>query len=143
MKINKINDTDFILYNYSFTINEDSSYNDIKQFFKKYQKRLNLRGFYRVVVCIKKIGVFMKVIQIDESIYKDTLDLKIEIRNDIDVYYKTEDYFIIDHCRDIYYYDKCYCCRVDDSFDKTLEKVEFGEFIFDIDENIIRKGIKV
>ena len=58
------------------------------------------------------------------------LDLKIIIENEEEVYFKTEDYFLIKELNSIKYNDKYYYGLVDDSFDKILEKVEFGEFIF-------------
>lgn len=129
MKINKINDTDYKIYYYKSIINEESLYNDIKELVKKIQKRLKLKGFYKVLVINKKIGLFIELKRIEDSFYKNTLDLKIEII-DSNVYFKTPDYFIIKDLSNIRYKDGMFYCVVDDSFDEVLEKVEFGDFVF-------------
>ena len=127
MKIQKINDTEYIIYMFS-KLDKD----EIKDKFKSIQKILKLNGFYKVIVINKNIGCFLKLIKLDNSFYKDTLDLKIE-EKDSDIYFKTEDYFVIKECSHIMYYDEMYYCIVDDSFDKILEKVEFGDFVLDLD----------
>lgn len=129
MKINKINDTDYKIYYYKSSISEESLYDDIKELIKRIQKRLKLKGFYKVLVIIKKIGLFIELKRIEDSFYKNTLDLKIEVI-DSNVYYKTTDYFIIKNLSNIRYKDGMFYCVVDDSFDEILEKVEFGDFVF-------------
>ena len=130
MKIDKINETDYKIYYYSSKIDEKSLYSDIKELIKKIQKRLKLNGFYKVITINKKVGLFIELKRLDDSFYKDSLDLKIEIK-DTDVYYRTSDYFIIKDFPDIKYKDGMYYCIVDESFDEILEKVEFGDFIFE------------
>ena len=136
MKIERINDTDYKIYYYEKPINNNTIYDDIKILLKRLQKRLKLNGFYKVIVTNKKIGLFLKLIHIDDVFYKNSLDLKIEINND-NIYYKTEDYFLINNSKEIRYLDEYYYCVVDEDFDEILEKVEFGDFIFekDIDVN--------
>lgn len=136
MKIERINDTDYKIYYYERIINNNTIYDDIKILLKRLQKRLKLNGFYKVIVTSKKIGLFLKLIHIDDVFYKNSLDLKIEINND-NIYYKTEDYFLINNSKEIRCLDEYYYCVVDDDFDEILEKVEFGDFIFekDIDVN--------
>ena len=130
MKIEKINDTDYRIYYYKNIIDEKSLYDDIKEIIKKIQKKLKLHGFYKVIAINKKIGLFLELKRLEDSFYKNTLDLKIEIK-DSDIYYKTTDYFIIKNMPNIRYKDGMYYCIVDDDFDEMLEKVEFGDFIFD------------
>ena len=132
MKVERINDNDYKIYYYESIISNDTIYEDIKILLKKLQKKLKLKGYYKVVVNNKKIGLFIQLIHINDTFYKNNLDLKIEINND-NIYFKTKDYFLIDSnslikCDDEYYY-----CVVDDSFDKIIEKVEFGDFIFEKD----------
>ena len=129
MKIQSVNDTDYIIYMFS-RIEKD----EIKDKIKSIQKRLKLSGFYRVRIVNKNIGCFLKLIRLENSFYKDTLDLKIE-EVDEDIYFVTNDYFIIKECSTIMYYDEMFYCIVDDSFDKILEKVEFGDFVFSNDIN--------
>lgn len=128
MKIEKINDTDYKVYYYR-SISDKSLYDGVKELVKKVQKKLKLNGFYQVIVVNKKIGLFLELKKSNDSFYKNTLDLKIEVK-DLDVYYKTTDYFIIKDSSHVSYKDGVYYCIVDDFFDGILEKVEFGDFVF-------------
>ncbi len=128
MKIDKIGPNDYQLYIYKY--NKELSEQEVRELLKKLQDKLKLKGFYRVIVCNKKIGTFIELLKIEDSYYKRVLDLKIIIENEEEVYFKTEDYFLIKELNSIKYNDKYYYGLVDDSFDKILEKVEFGEFIF-------------
>lgn len=132
MKIEKINDTDYKIYYYGNIIDERSLYSDVKELIKRVQKKLKLNGFYKVLVTNKKVGVFLELKRLEDAFYKNTLDLKIEVR-DNDIYYQTTDYFIIKDMPDIKYKDGMYYCIVDESFDEILEKVEFGDFVFSYD----------
>lgn len=128
MKIDKIGPNDYQLYIYKY--NKELSEQEVRELLKKLQDKLKLKGFYRVIVCNKKIGTFIELLKIEDSYYKRVLDLKIIIENEEEVYFKTENYFLIKELNSIKYNDKYYYGLVDDSFDKILEKVEFGEFIF-------------
>lgn len=132
MKIEKINETDYKIYYYKNKLDEKSLYNDIKELIKKIQKKLKLNGFYKVIAINKKVGLFIELKRLEDTFYKNVLDLKIEIKDD-NIYYKTTDYFLIKDLRDIRYKDGVYYCIVDDDFDEILEKVEFGDFVFDLD----------
>lgn len=125
MKIERVNNTDYKIYYYRDIIEEK----DIKELIKKIQKRLKLNGLYKVIVIKKKIGLFLELKRLEDTFYRNTLDLKIEVR-DSNVYFKTTDYFIIKDLSLVKYKDGIYYCIVDDSFDGILEKVEFGDFIF-------------
>lgn len=136
MKIDKVSETDYKIYMYNFNIDEKNINEDIKLIVKKLQKRLKLKGFYKVISAIKKCGLFLEVKKIEDSFYRDTLDLRIIVSKDMDVYFKTIDYFLIEKMNVIKYFDKYYYALVDDFFDEIIEKVEFGDFVFglDIDE---------
>ncbi len=136
MKIDKVSETDYKIYMYNFNIDEKNINEEIKLIVKKLQKRLKLKGFYKVISTIKKCGLFLEVKKIEDSFYRDTLDLRIIVSKDMDVYFKTIDYFLIEKMNVIKYFDKYYYALVDDFFDEIIEKVEFGDFVFglDIDE---------
>ena len=136
MKIDKVSETDYKIYMYNFNIDEKNITEEIKLIVKKLQKRLKLKGFYKVISAIKKCGLFLEVKKIEDSFYRDTLDLRIIVSKDMDVYFKTIDYFLIEKMNVIKYFDKYYYALVDDFFDEIIEKVEFGDFVFglDIDE---------
>lgn len=132
MKIEKENETDYKIYLFSIKIDELNLMDDIKEFISKIQKILKLNGFYKVIVCLKEIGCFIKMIRLEDSFYKNTLDLKIE-RSYEDIYFKTTDYFLVKDLSLVKYLDGVYYGLVDDSFDEILEKVEFGDFVFGYD----------
>lgn len=132
MKIENINERDYKIYYYKNRLDEKSLYDDIKELIKKIQKKLKLNGFYKVIAINKNVGLFLELKRLDDSFYKNILDLNIEIKED-NIYYKTADYFLIKDLHDISYKDGMYYCIVDDDFDEILEKVEFGDFVFDID----------
>ena len=131
MKIDKINDTDYQIYIYKY--NEKLSIDDIKVLLNKLKNKLNLSGSYKVVFTNKNIGTFIEITRIEKSSYKNVLDLRI-IEEDEEIYFKTDDYFVIKDMDHIKYFDKYYYVLVDNSFDKILEKVEFGEFVFGYDK---------
>ena len=141
MKIEKISDSDYKIYVFD-NYDENDIVNFVKNIIKKMQYRLNIKGFYKVIVTVKKIGLFLKLIKLDESYYKDTLDLKIVFDNNILVYFKTKDFFIINDFNDIRFLDGYYYVLIDNSFDNILDKIEYGEFIFD-NTNFINNGIVV
>ena len=128
MKINKINDTDYKIYYYK-DVDHKSLYDEVKEIIKRIQKRLKLKGLYKVIVINKEIGLFIELRRLGDTYYKDNLDLKIEFK-DSTIYYKTTDYFVIKGLSDISYKEGFYYCIVDDSFDEILEKVEFGDFVW-------------
>ena len=64
-------------------------------------------------------------------------DLKIILNDDNEVYFKTINYLCIKDLGTIRYLDGEFYGLVDDSFDKLLEKVEFGKFIFGYDTNLL------
>ena len=141
MKITKLNETDYVIYLFNKDIDYYNITEEVKRIIKKIQKLLKLKGFYKTIVITKSIGLFIKLIKLDDSFYKNTLDLKIEIRDE-DIYFKTDDYFKINDLSKVVYLDGEYYCKVDDSFDEMIEKVEFGNFVF-IDEINLNRGFVI
>ena len=139
MKIKKLNETDYVIY--LFNRDLDNVNDEVKDLIKRIQKLLKLKGFYRVIVVSKSIGLFIKFIKLDDAFYKNTLDLKIEIRDE-DIYFKTDDYYKINNLSKVVYLDGMYYCIVDDSFDRMFEKVEFGSFVF-VDEINLNRGFVI
>ena len=143
MKIKKISDTDYIVYLFNIKIDNNDIYDKVKEVIKNIKKVLRINGFYKVLVYTSKVGMFIKLIKLDDSFYKNTLDLKIELVDD-DIYIKTNDYFVIKKLSKIVYFDGEYYGLLDDSFDKIFEKVEFCEFMLasEIDE-VLKVGLIV
>lgn len=125
-----------IFINSSYTkdldyLNKDEVIGFIKLFILKLKNKLSLRGFYKIRVYPKnKIGVFLDITKLDDIDLSNNLDLRVMIMYDEEYYFETDDYDVIKECNDIRYMDGLFYCVVDDSFDRILEKVEFGRFIY-------------
>lgn len=107
----------------------------IKKIINKLKDYLELNGYYKVYVYYRKIGLFLNLIRVEDSLCKEGLDLSLILDDDNLVYYKTTNYSLIKKLNNIKYLDGYFYCIIDDYFDKILEKVEFGEFIFGIGTN--------
>ena len=111
--------------------NKELVINFIKKLLVKLKSKLSMRGFYKIRVYPNdKIGMFLDVTKLDDIDLSNNLDLRIIIMYDEDYYFETEDYDLIKNCNDLRYKDGFFYCLVDNSFDKVLEKVEFGRFIY-------------
>lgn len=135
MKIEKLSDANYKVYIYDINLDDDDLYNEIKNILKKLQKELSLKGFYKVIAFYLKCGLFLDLILLEKTYYRDTVDFKIIFDDNRKVYFKTKDYFLIDELATIRYYDGYYYGLVDNSFDKLIEKVEFGDFVFNCDDS--------
>lgn len=102
---------------------------DVKNIILKYRVKLKLKGFYKVKVFVNElVGLFIELCKIDELEYSNTLDLRILVFYDEDVYFETDDYFVLDGCGEIMFYNNKFYCNVRDV--SILRMVEFGNFIF-------------
>ncbi len=117
--------------------------NFIKEMLLKKKRNLNLSGFYKVIVYVqRKIGLFLDVLKLEDSSYFNNVDLRVIVNLDSEIYFQTEDYFLINGAKEIRYYDGLFYCLVDDDFDKLWDKIEFGKFIFGEDmDNMVFKSI--
>lgn len=144
MKIERVTETDYKLYIYSKILDKDNFSEDIKSFLKKIQKKLKLNGFYKVVACFKSCGLFIILNKMEDSFYKNSLDLRVVIDDDLDVYFKTKDYFILEGLDKVRYFESYYYGLVDNSFKKIFEKVEFGDFVFGYEiTELLNNGIVI
>ena len=141
MKIENVHSKDYRIYLYDIFIDKVDLFAYVSEFLKKLQKKLSLCGLYRVVISKKKIGLFLQLIHLEDSIYHNSLDLKLEMDDSLEVYFKTEDYFLIQGIPSVRYSDGMFYALVGDDFDCVMEKIEFGEFVFGNDVmNIFNKG---
>ena len=129
----EICDRDFFLFINNKYANCLDSGEDIIQFIKdkivSLKTRLNLKGFYKVLVFYdEKVGFFVEGKKLDEIDYSNSLDLRILIMG-YDIYFETEDYFLISDVKDAKYLKGHYYCLVKDIVD--IDKVvEHGKFIY-------------
>lgn len=133
LKIERTSDNDYKLYIYSKIIDKDNFATEVKELVKNIQKKLKLNGFYKVTACFKTCGLFLHLVKIEDSFYKNSLDLRVVMEDDLDIYFKTKDYFILKDINTVKYFEDYYYGLVDDSFDGIIEKVEFGDFVFGSD----------
>lgn len=145
IKFEKINSSDYKIY---LILKNEIKSTDlslmIEKILKKFQKKLELKGFYKVIVYPRYFSLFLELVKIEDSFYSHTLDLKIEVDNEMNIYFRTDDYFAVAEVSKVYYFEQWYYALVDSSFDKILEKVEFGSFVFgDNINSIIDKSILI
>lgn len=144
MRIEKTSDTDYKLYVYTNEIDEDNICSEVKEIVKKLQRRLRLKGFYKVLTYFKFNILFLQLIKIEDSFYKNTLDLRIVLIEELNVYFRTEDYFVVEDVNVVRYLDKNYYALVDDSFDVIFKKFEFGDLVFGYDvEDLLTNSVVI
>ncbi len=99
---------------------------------------IHLQGFYKIYVYSnKKLGLILRIICI-EDLDMETLDLKIIIRSNVDIYLKTEDYFIFKD-KDLLYKNEYYKNIKD--IDNLYKYIEYCDIYLD-EENKIKSIIK-
>lgn len=123
---------------------KDAIIDYVKNFLMKKKQFLNLKGFYKVIVYVKeKIGLFLDIIKIEDSSFFNNLDLRIIINLDCEVYYETEDFFLIKNEKNIFYKSEYYYCPVDENFTFDYKRLEFGRFIFGNEITNLLKDINI
>ena len=137
----EIIDNDYLVYLNSsyiddFDINNNSELGKyIKDIILKIRKIYNiiLEGFYEVhVYTLKYLGLIVEIKNIDRYVSK-TIDLKIIVHNDEDIYLKIEDYELIDNYTDVKYLDNYFYLKMDnikeDDVFKLIEhyKIVYGD----------------
>ncbi len=148
MKI-QVQDSDKIilyLYNYFFKTEEkDIIVREIKKIFIRLIKNYHFKigGIYDVLVYENKdYGTILEIEKKEELLFNpDLIDIKVRIIKDIDFYYKTSDYFIIENYNNIYYQDNYYYLKINDNLD-LISLSEFGSIEYNLD-NKIKSMIKV
>lgn len=115
----------------------------VKEVVLKKRKILNLRGFYKVIVYVnKKVGIFIDITKLEDSSYFNNLDLRVIVNSNSEVYFETEDYFLIEKAKEKYFYNNKFYALIDEEFDNILERVEFGRFIYGEEViNVLANGV--
>lgn len=126
MKIERISKTDYFIYLFHYDFNKDLM-EEIKKKLKQIQKRYHLKGYYKVVIIEKNIGIFLKLVLIDSSSYQDTLNFRF-VFIDENIYYKTKEYDVINNHLEILYQGGYYYILVD-SINNVLPLIEYGRFV--------------
>lgn len=130
--------------------NKDIDLNNLDMYMKeliiklrrKYRK--DIYGFYRVDVYVKdKIGMIIDF-NLEEEIdfFKDLVDLKVVVHEDVDVFLKFSDYFLFDN-KKVYFFEGEYYVDIDDLSDEEfLEKLEFCKVIYGEELSDIKGNFK-
>ena len=125
MKIEVISNKELFIFVNSLYIkvnnysNKDEIISVVKSFIIKLKNRLKLRGFYKIKVYVKeKIGLFIELLKLEDIDRLDGLDLRVIVYFDEDIYFKTDDFFVIFGLPNIRYFNGYYYCLVDDIFDE-------------------------
>lgn len=109
---------------------------------RKYRK--DIYGFYKVDVYVKdKIGMIIDF-NLEEEIdfFRDLVDLKVVVHEDVDVFLKFSDYFLFDK-KKVYFFEGEYYVDIDDVSNKEfLEKLEFCDTIYGEELSNIKDNFK-
>lgn len=109
--------------------NKEEIISKVKDILLKVKSKLKLRGFYKIkVYCDSRVGIFIDGVRIDDS-NSNVLDLRVIVYLDCEIYFKTDDYFLIKDCKNIRYYRDNFYCLANDISDIN-EVIEFGEFVY-------------
>lgn len=110
--------------------NKEEIVEAVKNVISSIRGKLRLRGFYKLKVFVsKKVGLFIEGVKLEGLDYSNALDLRVVVFFDEDIYFKTDEYFVISDVSNVRYFDGSYYCLADDISDIT-KVVEFGEFIY-------------
>lgn len=140
MKINYVNE-DYYIYilkeQFDFNINnKDKLVDYIKKIIIRLKVfyNIHLQGFYKIYVYPnKKYGLILKIICLDD-IDIDTIDLRIIIKHDINIYLKTDDYFIFKNQK--LFYENSYYKNMND-IENIYTYIEYCDIYLD-EENKIK-----
>lgn len=109
---------------------------------RKYRK--DIYGFYKVDVYVKdKIGMIIDFTLEEEiDFFKDLVDLKVVVHEDVDVFLKFSDYFLFGD-KKVYFFDGEYYVDIDDISDEDfLEKLEFCKIVYGEELSDIKGNFK-
>ena len=139
MKFEKLNKEYYIFIDKCYIVDVD--YNDkksvadfVKTYIFRYRNKLNLNGFYKIKVYSNKcVGLFLEISCLEENQYPNTLDLRILVYLDQDVYFSCDDYFLINDFDKVYYFENKFYCFVDKEVDISL--LDFGCYVYNLNLN--------
>lgn len=129
------------LYNYFFkSFEKEMITKEIKDLFIKLINSYNLKmsGIYEVIVYENyKYGTILEIEKKEEMLFKpDIIDIKLKIIKDINIYLKTNNYFIFDSYKDIYYKDNNYYIDIA-NIDNLINIVEFVDILYKEKDNYL------
>ena len=129
------------LYNYFFkSLDRDNITKEIKDIFIRLIKyyKLKINGIYEVLVYENKsYGTILEIVKLEELLFHpDLIDIKVKIFKDINIYLKTNNYFILDKFKDIYYKDNNYYIYIK-NINNIINIIEFIDIIYNEKDNYL------
>lgn len=101
-----------------------------KSIISKISMRLRMRGFYKIKVFVDPtVGLFIEGVQLENLERANSVDLRVIVYFNEDIYFKTSDYFIISDVPKVRYFDGDYYCLTRD-IPNINKVIEFGEFVY-------------
>ncbi len=133
------------LYNYFFKSSlKNDIIKEIKQLFIRLIKyyNYNLGGVYNVIILENsKYGTILEIEKTSELLFNpDLIDIKVKINKEVNFYFKTEDYFIIEKFKNIYYDSGEFYINILD-IDNLNKYLEFGTIVYSLEDNFLTKKI--
>ena len=116
--------------------------NIINRLFNYYN--IELSGVYEVIIFEnKKYGSIIEIIKKEDLFNPRIIDVKVKILKNIEMYFKTKDYFIISNYSSIYYDNNDYYININ-NIDDMNKIIEFGNIIYNEKDNYLinKKFIK-
>ena len=105
---------------------------------KKYYN-VKLKGFYKIKIYPNNICIYIEMIKLDDDNYdSNEIDYRVVVIFNKDIYFKYEDYSLIDN-ENVFFYDNNYYINTN-YIDDYIYYAEMGELVFidDIDINKIK-----
>lgn len=109
---------------------KDNIIDIVKDFILKMRHKLKMSGFYKVKVYVnKKVGMFLDIIKIEDIEFSNNIDLRVIVCLNEDIYFETDDYYILPNDIKVRYFHGKYYVNVND-VDNIYNILEFGRFIY-------------
>lgn len=109
---------------------KDNIIDIVKDFILKMRHKLKMSGFYKVKVYVnKKVGMFLDIIKIEDIEFSNNIDLRVIVCLNEDIYFETDDYYILPNDIKMRYFHGKYYVNVND-VDNIYNILEFGRFIY-------------
>lgn len=143
MKFSIVNDERFNIYvnnkYLEISKDEDLLYDSLKKILLNIKKRYDydVFGFYQVdIYIIEDVATLLEFYKKDESFISKTIDLKLVIHNQNDIYLKFIDFLLIKKYKKIKYKNNNFYVKVIDVEKSDIEKLlEHFEIVIDKDLN--------
>ena len=135
------------LYNYFFKSKEKENITrEIKKIFIRLIKyyNLNIGGIYEVLAFENlKYGTILEIEKKEELLFNpDLIDIKVKINHDVNFYFKTKEFSILENLKNIYYDNDFYYINID-GLENTDKVFEYGVIEYSLDIDYLNKKIFV